>query len=122
MGVIAKRITFSPTEYPKVYNLVFGDLNIVGKLSDDSISNNGDRDKVLATVIHAIDTYLNAYPDRLIFFIGSTKERTRLYRMAIGLNLKELSGKFDIYCQTDTDILPFKRNMKAISFLIKRKA
>jgi hypothetical protein len=121
-GLIPKRITFIPTEYKDVYNLVLGDIDMDGEINDFSISDNGDRNKILATVIHAIDTYLNAYPDRIIFFIGSTKERTRLYRITIGLNHDRLSEKFNIFCQTEAGILPFQKNIEAISFLIRRKA
>jgi hypothetical protein len=121
-GIIPKRIAFIPTEYENVYNLVFGDIDMEGEINDYSISDNGDRNRILATVIHAIDTYLNVYSERIIFFIGSTKERTRLYRIAIGLNYERLSERFDIYCQTETGILPFHKNIQAISFLIRRKA
>lgn len=120
-GMVPKRIVFAPTEYDNVYNLVFGDIDMDGEINDYSISDNGDRNKVLATVTHAIDIYLNSYPERLIFFTGSTKGRTRLYRMAISLNFEYLSSKFEVHCQTDTGIFPFEKNMEVIGFLIRRK-
>ncbi|WP_149697747.1 hypothetical protein [Chitinophaga sp. CF418] len=121
-GTILKRIIFSPTEYPDVYSLSFGDININGEIDDYSIiSNNGDRNKVLATVAYAIDIYLNEYPDRYIYFTGSTRERTRLYRIVIGLNVEHLSTKWIIYCQTDDGFIPFKKNISTNGFLIKRK-
>jgi len=49
------------------------------------------------------------------------KERTRLYRMAIGLNFEELSAKFDIYVYGQNGIVPFSKNMEINAFLIKRK-
>ena len=50
-GEIPKMITF--TEFaPLVYNLGFGDRNVeTGKLDDFAVSNNGDTEKVLATVV-----------------------------------------------------------------------
>ncbi|WP_394337181.1 DUF6934 family protein [Chitinophaga skermanii] len=66
-------------------------------------------------------SYLNRHPERYIFFTGSTNGRTRLYRMAIGLNLEELSSKFEIYCQTDNGIIPFRKNISITGLLIKRK-
>ncbi|RBL93333.1 DUF6934 family protein [Chitinophaga flava] len=120
-GLIPKRIVFVPTEYPDVYNLVFGDINVDGEINDYSISDNGDRNKILATVAYAVEIYLNKYPNRYIFFTGSTQERTRLYRMAIGLNFEELVLKFEIYCQTDTGIIPFQKNIPVTGLLIKRK-
>jgi hypothetical protein len=120
-GVVPKRIIFTPTRFMGIYSLTFGDVDIKGNINDYSISDNGDRNKILATVIHAIDTYLNYYPDRMIFFTGSTKVRTRLYRMVIGLNLDYLSHRFEIYCQTDTGIITFQKNLQVQGFLIRRK-
>ncbi|GEP92935.1 hypothetical protein SAMN05660909_04898 [Chitinophaga terrae (ex Kim and Jung 2007)] len=120
-GLIPKRIAFIPTEYPDIYNLVFGDINKSDEIDDYSVSDNGDRNKVLATVAYAVEIYLNKHPNRYVFFTGSTKERTRLYRMAIGLNFDELSTKFNIYCQTDTGIIPFQKNISTTGLLIKRK-
>ncbi|NSL89328.1 hypothetical protein ECE50_020975 [Chitinophaga sp. Mgbs1] len=120
-GLIPKRIAFIPTEYPDIYNLVFGDINMNDEIDDYSVSDNGDRNKVLATVAYAVEIYLNKHPNRYVFFTGSTKERTRLYRMAIGLNFDELSSKFNIYCQTDTGIIPFQKNIPITGLLIKRK-
>jgi len=42
--------------------------------------------KILATVAFIAQVFLEEYPDRTISFRGSTAERTRLYRMAIGNN------------------------------------
>jgi hypothetical protein len=122
-GCISKRIAFVPTDLPSVYNLVFGDVNENNEIDDFSISDNGDRNKILATLVNVIRLYTDKYPERLIYFRGSTKERTRLYRMAVGLNLEELSKKFEIYGEVDggMDFVPFYKNMKISGFLVKRK-
>jgi hypothetical protein len=96
-GKINKRIAFTRTKMEQVYNLAFGDLTEDGEIDDLIISDNGDRNKVLATVVKVVNDYTRKYPYRLIFFRGSTHERTMLYRMAVGLNLEELSVHFDIY-------------------------
>jgi hypothetical protein len=75
----------------------------------------------LATVVDVVQDYTTKYPERWIAFKGSTKERTRLYRMAIGLNLMELTTKFDIYGYGQDGIMPFYKNMEINAFLIKRK-
>ncbi|MEO8404929.1 MAG: hypothetical protein ABI480_10045 [Chitinophagaceae bacterium] len=122
-GNILKGIMFMPTKVQMVYNLEFGDIDKNGKLNYYSISNNDDRDKILATIVKAIDIYTIKYPDRLIYFSGSTKERTRLYRMAISVNFEKLSEKFEIMVKTENelDFTPFKKNIQAKGFLIKRK-
>lgn len=120
-GNIAKRIVFSATELENVYNLAFGDIDENGELNDYNISDNGDRNKVLATIVDVIRTYTEKYPHRLIFFKGSTDQRTRLYRMAIGLNLEELSEQFDIYAYVNEEIVLFEQGLPVSAFLIKRK-
>jgi hypothetical protein len=120
-GVILKRIEFTPTKEPGVYSLVLGDVNKEGEPDLYIASDNGDRNKILATVMDVIDAYCGRFPDRWIHFRGSTSARTRLYRMAIGRDLDELSIKFDIYAKVNNKYLRFTKNMDVTAFLIKRK-
>jgi hypothetical protein len=120
-GPLSKRITFTKTELENTYNLAFGDIDGTDDIDDYKVSDNGDRNKILATIVYVVGLYTNKYPQRWILFRGSTKERTRLYRMAIGLNLEELAEKFDIYGLTQTGIVRFYKNMEINAFLIKRK-
>lgn len=120
-GNVPKRIEFTPTDIPGFFNLAFGDIDENGEIDDYSITNNGDRNKVLATVAYAVEIYVNNYPDRWVYFKGSTLERTRLYRMAIGLNLEELSLKFEIYAEQNEGIVEFQRNTEATGLLVKKK-
>lgn len=123
-GEVVKRVVFMPTEINDVYNLAFGDIMENGEIDDYCITNNGDRNKILATVFDVVNTYTSRYPERMIYFRGSTKERTRLYRIAIGLNLEELSRIFEIYAEIEEDdrFIPFRKNMEIEAFLVKRKA
>src|SRR5580698_8798047 len=75
-GAIKKRIAFTETEWESIYNLAFGDVDDAGEINDFSVSNNGDRNKVLATVAFIVDAYTTKHPDRWIIFRGSTAERT----------------------------------------------
>lgn len=120
-GVALKRIAFILTDQEPVYNLVFGDINAEGEIDDEVISDNGDRNKILATVIYVVNIYLDAHPKRIIFFTGSTEARIRLYRIVISVNYTDFSKKFDIYCQTETGIVPFKKNIKTKGFLVCKK-
>ncbi|MCS3800729.1 hypothetical protein [Niastella sp. OAS944] len=79
-GAIPKCVFFVPTPIPYVYNLAFGNVLDDGEIDDTTVSDNGDRNKILATLAKVIDQYTRKYPERQIFFQGSTKERTRLYR------------------------------------------
>jgi hypothetical protein len=122
-GAIRKRITFTSrsTVLGNFYNLAFGDVDENGELDDYRISDNGDRNKILATVFNVVELYTKKYPERWIAFRGSTKERNRLYRIAIGLNLEELCQIFEIYVYTEEGLKPFCKNMEVNVFVIKRK-
>jgi hypothetical protein len=120
-GPVGKRVSFSSTDVDNVYNLAFGDVDERGELNDISVSNNGDRNKVLATVVNIVISYTNRFPERWILFQGSTESRTRLYRMAIGLNLEELSVKFDIYGFVGNELVTFAKNLNVNMFLIMKR-
>ena len=120
-GYIPKRIEFTATEIPGFFNLAFGDVDENGEIDDYSISDNGDRNKVLATVAYAVEIYLNKYPEKWVYFKGSTQERTRLYRMAVGLNLEELSLSFLILAEHEDGFSPFQKNRDVFGLLIKKK-
>nr|WP_213087120.1 hypothetical protein [Chitinophaga agrisoli] len=105
-----------------VYNLAFGDINIqTGTIDDFSVSNNGDRDKILATVAATVIAFTDHYPGALIFAQGSTASRTRLYRMSIAKHHNEISGIFDIYGFIKDQWEPFKPDGAYAAFLAKRK-
>ena len=54
-GSIIKLIKFSETHLKDFYNLGFGDKNSeTGDIDDLVVSNNGDSEKVLATVVSAV--------------------------------------------------------------------
>lgn len=120
-GNVAKRILITPTEITGIYNLAFGDLTEDNEIDDYCISGNGDRNKVLGTVVDVVKAYTQRYPDRYVFFKGSTKERTRLYRMAIGINIELFSAEFEIYSYVNEALMPFEKNSEVTAFLVKRK-
>ena len=120
-GDILKRVAFTRTEQNKVYNLALGDVDEDNEINDYAVTDNGDRNKVLATVAAIVEAYTKRFPDRWIIFQGSTAERTRLYRIAIGLHLDELSQLYDIMGYVADEIVPFVKNMKINAFLIRRK-
>ena len=122
-GKIPKRVQILPTPIPNMYNLSFGDIKDNGELDDLIISNNGDRNKILATIVKVVMDYSYKFPDRYIYFKGSTKQRTRLYRIAISLNLEELSEVFEIYADMtgDLDLVVFQKGLNLNGFVIKRK-
>ncbi|QOG01528.1 hypothetical protein [Flavobacterium sp. MDT1-60] len=130
-GEITKVIIFSATQSVEIYNLAFGDLiyNEVQKkyiLDDSTITDNGDRNIILATVARSVYIFTKKYPEKMVFFKGSTLGRTRLYRRAISMNLEELSETFTIFGSIRNEFgsvisVPFKPNGDFFGFIIKRK-
>jgi hypothetical protein len=60
MALYQSLYKFSETNLKDLYNLAFGDKNLdTGDLNDLAISNNGDSEKVLATVVAAVYAFTN---------------------------------------------------------------
>lgn len=121
-GVLLKRVVFQPTRNQFLYNLVMGDVDINGNLNCDSISNNGDTHKVLATIIRIVEMHLSEYPRRVIGFYGNTIQKTRLYRMLISNNLEYLLLNFMLYSLVNDKVILFKKNMPVDVFFITTKS
>ena len=68
-GAIRKFIEFQATTDPEVYNLAFGDKDpLSGDINDLAVSNNGDTEKVLATVIAALYVFFENYPAAYVIY------------------------------------------------------
>jgi hypothetical protein len=90
MGRIRKVILYEKIG-DNFFNLGFGDWDEELQQADDSSrSNNGDRDKALATVAFTALDFTSQFPSARIVAQGSTAARTRLYQMGIADNLLEI--------------------------------
>lgn len=122
-GQILKSVRFVKIKGVRnVYNLAFGDKRQGSNRIDDRVvSDNQDRDKVLATVAKAVVIFTNRHPKAHVFFRGSTEVRTRLYQIAIGKYHDELSKNFDIQGYLDESWQFYGKNVTYSAFLISRK-
>lgn len=121
-GLIVKRVQFTAINQEQVYNLAFGDKGLDNdEINDLAISNNGDSEKVLATVIAAVYAFCDKHPDIWIFATGSTNARTRLYRMGITKYLEEIRADFELYGEFNEEWEYFEAGKNYTSFLAKRK-
>lgn len=121
-GLIRKLILFQETNQPDIYNLAFGDKNAdTGEIDDLVISNNGDTDKVLATVVAALYAFFDKHPDAFVYATGSTKARTRLYRMGITRFYGEMIQDFELYGQIGDEFYTFEVDKEYTGFLAQRK-
>src|ERR1700748_1610973 len=76
---IRKVVGFTPLGIGNIINMGFGDQLPDGTIDDQADSNNGDITKVLATVIDIIKHFTTRHPKAVIYFRGSTPDRTKLY-------------------------------------------
>jgi hypothetical protein len=121
-GIIRKIIQYQETNEPGLYNLAFGDINGDTSVVDDTvISNNGDSEKVLATVVASLYAFSEKYTSSFIYATGSTRSRTRLYRMGISKFYHEMVKDFYLYGQIGDEFFEFEIGKDYIGFLAQRK-
>jgi hypothetical protein len=120
-GKILKAVIYGQIE-EDLFNLAFGDWNTkLQKIDDTNRSNNGDRDKVLATVAATAIDFTDKFPGAIIYTEGSTPSRTRLYQIEIAKNLEEVSESFEIEGYINGSWEPFQRGRNYEAFLVRRK-
>lgn len=121
-GAIRKMIEFQTTSTSNLYNLAFGDKNpTTCELDDLAISNNGDTEKVLGTVVAAVYAFCDRNPEAIIYATGSTPGRTRLYRMGITKFYDEIQNDFYLYGQIGDKLYPFETGKEYEGFAAQRK-
>lgn len=121
-GAIRKLIEFQRTTAPETYNLAFGDKHpTTGHIDDLTVSDNGDTEKVLATVVAAVYTFLENHPTAYVYAQGSTKSRTRLYRMGINRFYQEMMNDFYLYGRIGENFVVFEPGVDYEGFLAQRK-
>ena len=121
-GSIPKIIKFSETTLKGFYNLAFGDKNLLtGEIDDKVVSNNGDSEKVLSTIISAVYAFTDREGEAWVYATGSTLARTRLYRMGIAKYLDEVRQDFSIYGLLNGEWEDFEKDFDYTAFLARRK-
>ena len=118
---IKKIVRFTPIG-SNIFNLVLADLNEgTGELSDINVTNNRDTSKVLATVAMIVYDFILHRPKSWIVARGNTASRTRLYRMGITNNWKEIDAEFEVFGRTEGIWHAFEAGKEYDTFLIQRR-
>lgn len=124
-GKIKKVVQFTQTQNEEIYNLAFGNLRRDGTIDDETTNDNKDRNKILATVAATVYEFTSQYPGKTVFFCGTTPHRTRLYRIALSVNLTGLRKDFHIYGILrgidSFERVPFVKGADYFGFMVKRK-
>lgn len=122
-GKIIKIVQYTEMSVKGYFNLGFGDLDIETREIDDEIkTNNGDGQKVLATVVSTIYSFIGKNSEAYIYATWSSESRTRLYRMGISNKLEELKKDFYVFgLRNDEEFEPFIVGEDYLGFLVTRK-
>ena len=122
-GVITKVVNYTEINVKGFFNLGFGDKDPQsGYISDLTVTNNNDSQKVLATVARTLYLFTERYPKAIVLATGSTFARTRLYRIGIANNLTAIEQDFIILGLTETNWEPFRTNVTYHAFSVRRKS
>lgn len=121
-GQITKLIKYSETSLKGFYNLAFGDKDMeTGEIDDNVVSNNGDSEKVLATVVSSVYAFTDIEKDAWVYATGSSLARTRLYRIGITKFLDEISKDFVVFGLRDGEWENFEKEVEYTAFVVRRK-
>ena len=121
-GNIHKRISYTPTTIPNLWQLVMGDYNIkTDEIDFLNVTNNNDRDKVLATVGSTLYSFFSKKPLVMVYAKGSTQARTRLYQIGINSMYESIEQDFEIFGELDGEFERFTRDTNYNSFIVIKK-
>ena len=121
-GKIQKLIQFALVNQDNYYNLAFGDKNpITGEIDDITVTDNGDSEKVLATVVAAVYAFCDKHPKAWIYATGSTAARTRLYQMGINKYFDIVEEDFEIFGASENEWERFEKNKNYQAFVVQIK-
>jgi hypothetical protein len=103
-GDLVKIVVFDEIEdKPNTFNLALGTIQPDGEIDFITTSNNGDRNKLLATVAGIVGIFLEHHPGKNVYITGSDNRRTLLYQRAIAYGYNDLIQMFNIYGDASID-------------------
>lgn len=121
-GKIEKLVQFSLVNQNNLFNLAFGDRDyLTGEIDDKVVTDNGDSEKILATVVAAVYAFCDKIPEAWIYATGSTAARTRLYRIGINKYYDIVESDFEIFGQTQSEWERFEKGKDYQAFVVQRK-
>ena len=123
-GLIKKIVRYSPQNANGItyFNLAFGDWNEKkGAIDDSVISNNNDKEKILATVAATVLEFTKHFPDVMVYAKGSNTARTRLYQIGISTNWAAIEPLLMVYGFYNDNWEPFRKSINYVAFLARRK-
>lgn len=123
-GTFRKIVHFHPIRLAgnAYVNLSFGDWDEENKrIDDEAVSNNGDTNKVLATVALAALDYSYKYDNTPIFVMGTCYARTRLYQMALNAHRLTVERLFSVSGLMEGEWQEFVRGRNYKAFMLSAR-
>ena len=80
-----------------------------------------DIEQVLATVVSAVYSFMEEENEAWVYATGSTKSRTRLYRMGITKYFDDVKEDFSVFGLRDGEWEEFTKEIDYTAFVVKRK-
>lgn len=122
-GRIEKVIQFSSFGESLFYNLAMGDIDpITGEIGDFVVTNNGDAEKVLVTIVAAVYEFCKRFSGAWVYATGSTPARTRLYQMGINKYYDIANHDFNLYGETVNGLEPYVKDRSYSAFVVQLKS
>ena len=120
-GSIRKIVRFLKFRDSNYYHFGFADFKEDGNHDDKIVSNNGDAKLILATLAAIVEDFTNNVPDAWIYAKGSSKVKTRFYRIILSNNLALVEEKYNLWGMLKGVWKPFEPNKPYTEYLLKRK-
>ena len=120
-GPVTRQVRFNGQKDNGIYNLDLRDLPVTQKDDPGRVTDQGDMDAVLATLVQIIEIYTERYPRRSIRLRADTQEKAHLYRMTLDHHLDILYPLFIINLEEHVVDAGDDRNIDNIAFVLKRK-
>ncbi|MBO9616085.1 MAG: hypothetical protein J7619_25550 [Dyadobacter sp.] len=119
-GRVKKKVQFDLMQ-AGIFNLGFGDWKDSDSGFDDlAITDNGDMEIVLSTVVRIAVEFLSENPGVIIHLTGSTPARTRLYRIIISNRYDAIRNGYSVWGYLNGGFHPFQKNINYEAFLISK--
>jgi hypothetical protein len=103
------------------FQMALVDILENGSFDDSTVSDNGDKNKVLSTVFQILSYFLSLYSDSTVLFAGSSPSRTRLYQITISIEFEKATQIFNTSGFYGDSFEPFIKNKSYEAFAISKK-
>ncbi len=111
-------MVYAETDQPNLFNLSLADTEATGSPNYLSVSNNGNLERIMATVAQTLLVFFRRYPNATVAFNGSTPSCIRLYQVVLAREIRAASTEFMIMGLRDATLEPLQPNHRYNGFVI----